>query len=633
MVPMPVATPPTKTAHTRESQSVQKAPRLRWWECVALGVVLIAGMTAALLSMRSELDIIDERPHIASGYAMAWYGDARWNIEHPPLLKMLSGFTARVAASAFPEHRLQTWEGYGKFQQWNVGDEWFAAEGENLLDLLWWARLPNVVMMYGGACVLIWWWGRSLFGREAGLCALLLMACSPTILAHSRYVTTDLAATAGALLGAWALWMWVQRPGSRRAWLVGVAFGVALLGKYSLVLLVPLSLVTMGIAWITTWRRGAVRDADDARSIVWLAGQWLLMWSVACVVVLAGAWFATRSMGADDIARTIEAELHALENGAPFLFVADWVRSVPVLSPLGWFVVGLGSASGRALGGGGSVIFGMTLAHPVWWYFPGMWMFKSTVPVLMSCLGSLLWIAWKGPKRVWAWCKRVPAVPYIGLCATVFMGAGMVSELNLGIRHVLPAFPFVFLLLGYALSRLWNASVRSTAWKIAARGVVVGLVGWHVGAAVWAFPGYLSYANALFGHNDAWRYTNDSNLDWGQEVLRMIQYVQAQKEQEGIEELFLVTYGVWQPTAYQAATDLTITGVSSPGALPEHGFVAISGSCYIPDYPTCLPEQGDASTASTSMEDPLLWKDVLSQDQLVYVSEGAMLLFSLETTE
>ena len=89
------------------------------------------------------------------------------------------------------------------------------------------------------------------------------------------------------------------------------------------------------------------------------------------------------------------------------------------------------------------------------------------------------------------------------------------SSLNLGIRHVLPIYPFLYAACAIAL---FDASRRI---RIAAAVLVVA----QALTAVIAYPSYLSYFNPLIGSaRNADRVLIDSNLDWGQDLRRLARW-------------------------------------------------------------------------------------------------------------
>ena len=91
----------------------------------------------------------------------------------------------------------------------------------------------------------------------------------------------------------------------------------------------------------------------------------------------------------------------------------------------------------------------------------------------------------------------------------------MSSKADLGIRHVLPVYPLLFLLVGYAISKCQK-------WRY----VFVALFIWLLAVMIAAYPYYISYFNNLAGGSyNGYKITNDSNLDWGQDLPRIASYI------------------------------------------------------------------------------------------------------------
>ena len=105
--------------------------------------------------------------------------------------------------------------------------------------------------------------------------------------------------------------------------------------------------------------------------------------------------------------------------------------------------------------------------------------------------------------------------------AGVYLLVAMSSQLNIGVRHVLPVIP---LLLVFAAAGAWSLVRGDRRW-----GWVVGvLVAAHVASSAWAFPNYMPYANEAWGGSgQTYKYLSDSNTDWGQQLKSVSAYVKA----------------------------------------------------------------------------------------------------------
>jgi hypothetical protein len=114
----------------------------------------------------------------------------------------------------------------------------------------------------------------------------------------------------------------------------------------------------------------------------------------------------------------------------------------------------------------------------------------------------------------------------------------MSSGLNIGVRHVLPVYPFLAVL---ASSLFWRpAETASRRPRIAP--IAAGLLALHAAASFAAHPDYLSYFNELARGREH-RILADSNLDWGQDLARLADYL----ERNGIKTVHLRYWGPSRP--------------------------------------------------------------------------------------
>jgi hypothetical protein len=122
---------------------------------------------------------------------------------------------------------------------------------------------------------------------------------------------------------------------------------------------------------------------------------------------------------------------------------------------------------------------------------------------------------------------------FLLLPIVAFHTAGTFSEVNVGIRHMLPAFPFVFLACG-AVARWIGA--QHLMYKAA----LAALCLWYVAGTLRVYPHFIPYFNELAGGPDnGIYYLDDSNIDWGQDFYRLKDYIDAARP----ARLRLVVFG------------------------------------------------------------------------------------------
>lgn len=113
------------------------------------------------------------------------------------------------------------------------------------------------------------WWAFRLGGYTAGLSALVLFAFMPPLIAHSHMATADIGNALLCTLSLYLLWRGARSPGAAAAGAAGLAAGLALAGKYTAGLLLPMSAF-----YIYSWPgKKAVNFASWGLAVA--AGLWL----------------------------------------------------------------------------------------------------------------------------------------------------------------------------------------------------------------------------------------------------------------------------------------------------------------------------------------------------------------------
>jgi tetratricopeptide (TPR) repeat protein len=105
----------------------------------------------------------------------------------------------------------------------------------------------------------------------------------------------------------------------------------------------------------------------------------------------------------------------------------------------------------------------------------------------------------------------------------VYFAISMSSDMDIGARHLLPVYPFLYVLVGAAAMVLLDRDAR---WGF----VLVGLLGWQVATSVRVSPAYMAYGNEAWGGPaKVDRYLGDANTDWGQQLKAVKRYLDERK--------------------------------------------------------------------------------------------------------
>jgi hypothetical protein len=139
-------------------------------------------------------------------------------------------------------------------------------------------------------------------------------------------------------------------------------------------------------------------------------------------------------------------------------------------------------------------------------------------------------------------CRRLPGsrdLLLMSLLPAVYLFFAIIAHINIGVRHVLPVYPFLLLYAGAAM----EAATRRWRWATAAMVLLVVLQA--ADSARYA-PDYLSYFTPLVRPNDTWKLLSDSNTDWGQGFIALRDY----QAQHPNEPLHLAYVGEVDPVFY-----------------------------------------------------------------------------------
>jgi hypothetical protein len=394
-----------------------------------------------------------------------------------------------------------------------------------------------------------------MWGGEAGLLALGLLLFEPNLLAHGRYSTTDLGGTLFTFLATFLLWrLWrVQGPGGGRRWAAAaLAIGLAFGSKMSALGFAAVWGVLAVLPLYPTGGRSAVRAA------AWRLGQLAAAGIVALVVVWAIYGF---QWGAFEF---ISPALQPLN---------DWAGPMPTFWA-GVEQIALLSSGGRAQ----SFMLGRFSEDGFLLYFPLAFAVKTPLVVLAAVgLAAVLLLRHPSTRR---------RALFLLLAALFFFGLTMTGALNIGYRHALPALPYLLVLAaGLAAPELaarWPERWRAFAPKrLAVAAVAVTLL-----VALWIHPHYLSYFNLIAGGPaNGYRVLIDSNVDWGQDLLRLRQWM----ADADVDEVKLGWFGSADP-AYYTIGHQPLPGIGRDAffrlwwnvpfdpAQPEPGVYAISAT-------------------------------------------------------
>lgn len=488
--------------------------------------------------------------------------------------------------------------------------------------LLFEARM--MIMLLGLAlAVLIFSWSRECFGFLGGILSLGLFCFDPNFIAHSGLVTTDLGETMFMFGSVYFLWRTCDRPNFMNILLFLVFFGAAFATKFSAILLLPIFWLTVAARMISKKRlpeAAAAAPENNARppGLCFFAGlfgaallaAYLIIWATysfrysAAANPAATAKIEAQMLGenstnglaggsrvpyrelghcAIEAAVRGSAAIRMLLSAAPDQAVTDeQILQVMDKAPLNLgdhlvlfaqrhhllpesFIYGFALTELKSYFRP-SFLLGDCSPRGFHSYFLFAFLLKTPLPALVLILAGLtpvLSLRSRAKPEIW----------FLLLPASLYFIVASLAHMNIGIRHLLPVYPFLYVLAGGVACQL--ARLSRPAGIILFALVVCAIA---VSSRIVFYPANGSFYQRINSHDLA--YFNelgggpangdqdlvDSNLDWGQDLKSLKQWL---LDHHVNEPVCLCYFGMADPRYYQIAYENLPGGYSLE---PQVGF-------------------------------------------------------------
>jgi hypothetical protein len=539
--------------------------RLRGILCLVVFAVVFVALTVG--SYVRESATWDEPQHLIAGYCALKFHDYRTDPEHPPFIRMWAALPLLDMDGIKMD--LQRIDPVAS-ASWVMGGQFFFCHDmlyvANDADHLLYAARFMIVLLGALLGVLLFCWARELFGFWPAAVVLGFYTLEPNILANCRLVTTDFGVTCFAFGTAYYLWRTARRLSAGNLFGLVAFFALAQASKFSAVLLGPVVLVLLVIracqksTWLvrvgkstelsTRWKRFSAAAAIFAALVL---AAWVAIWAAYDFRYLPSAVPEWRM--------EFHKDPGILQRMPAMTKAVTWVDKNHLL-PNAYnegFLLGQVKAQKRS-----GFLAGTYRTEGWWWFFPFAFLIKTPISVIVLFAAGVI-------LAVNRWQRFVDDAIYALLPLAVFLAAAMLAKLNIGLRHILPVYPFVLLLGGYAIARLCAARPKPFRLTLAALCLLA------IVEFVLVCPHYLAFFNQFVGGpRNGHQYLVDSNIDWGQDLKGLKQWM----DRHDVHHINLSYFGTADPDYYKIDCTYLPGGpfyddkrVSNP-SLP--GFVAVS---------------------------------------------------------
>ena len=456
--------------------------------------LLLVFVAQGILFIQANSQTVDEAMHLAAGYSYLAKKDFRIEPQNPPLIKELLALpiflTYRLPFNPDPQHWRDA-DGYliGRDLLYNS-----TPSADRMLAL---TRFPNLFL--GTILVaLIAWWAHRLWGNRAAMLAMALACLEPNFVAHSSLVTTDIGVSLLIFLTIYLFWEYMNQPTWGLLVETGVAAGMALLAKFSAVLVVPMIALIVAVSLWTGSEPYVLLPVKQnqnkpKRKLLQSAAVLSLIFFLTVLTIPSAYFF----QGFRPWLSGFDQFLTLSQEGLPAFF------------------------------------FGEYSSHSWWSYFLVAFLIKTPVGSLMLITISLVFYRAGSP-------LRYRQALFLVLPVIIIFVAMTQAKTNIGLRHILPTYPFLFVL----ASRL--AAIRLGRTWLAP--LLIGIpVFFTAISSLRIAPHQLAYFNEFVGGPEqGYHYLSDSNLDWGQDLKGLKAYM----EKEKLPIIYLSYFGTAPPDYY-----------------------------------------------------------------------------------
>jgi len=449
----------------------------------------------AIFAVNKKSVTIDEFQALPSGLAILQSGEYRYLKGSPPLSPVLQALPAWMANVSAGEAALEA-----EINSWLLGHRFAKEHPENYQNLFMSARAASALALLA-TLLLSWLIARRLYGSRGAFFTAVAAGFCPMLLAHGVLATPDIFLALGFLFFFWFLEQYRIRGGAWESLGLGFSLAFAASTKFTGLLLFPLlPIVTFVFFGIKSFR--GVFQA-------WFFG-WL---GIHLVYLFQGSFPPLGEFSfSSSFFQAVQASLpSALPVPLPFEFLRTLDQQLGEPAYL-------------------SYLLGSSQKEGFFSYYLVAFFVKTPIAFIALAL-----LASFSSRKLEAKEK-----PLLLILVFFFLFFSLMRHKNIGLRYLLFLYPLLAIWIGrLGRDRLPFAAREKWGFSLLACGAFL--------SAALAWPNYLAYFNTLSGGSaQGHRYLLDSNLDWGQDLIGLKEFM----DRQGIPILSLAYAGRVRPEIY-----------------------------------------------------------------------------------
>lgn len=362
--------------------------------------------------------------------------------------------------------------------------------------------LPGRIMMISIAILLlisVYIWAQKYFGKNEAIFALFLAVFEPNILANSHYITIDIGVTFFIFLSFVLLFRFLEKVDIKNTLLISLSIG---LGMATKITFIPYFFCSAIIIFLFQFKFKILKmtQKNIKKIALGIFTVMLVIWSVYFL-----SWNIMIKQRADNTRVSAKlmhiAKIHHMEFLAKSL---HFLETQPI--PFGDYLALIKNNALRSTHLTSCFFLGNFYSSCKWYFMSINFILKTPLPLLIFFCTSIFIMIRKKEKI-----KLYVFIPIISIFVTVIL-----LRLNPLIRYILPVYPFLIIFIATSLSFWLQTHIRKIVFGI--------FIIWYMLGTLFVFPHFISYANELTLGEKNFVFI-DSNLDWGESLPDVSQYV------------------------------------------------------------------------------------------------------------
>lgn len=526
--------------------------------------ILFLFITGGMLFLKSYN--YHDGEHIFMGYSYLVYGNSFNSAGHPILTNILVAIPLIFMDIDYPDLS-ELGNGpkdFGLFE--------FLYYGNNNPEFIsFFAKIPLLFL----AVLLgffVYKWSFELYGRKAAIFSLLLYSFHPLVIAYSGLITMDITLATFFFISLYFFWRYYKKPCWKNLLLLSFTFGLAMLGKPTAILLLPIILIIVVFVYFKSEKKFTFpiafrinnRFITNLLNIAILFGLMsvfgFLVFNLAYINEIHPLYNVDDPMYENTDIRSLERldiivqevlpeSLSSYEDEFKFFLV-----EVPIPAP--HFYEGLYTLN-IYLSGMDDFYHGTYTLGKKWDYYLVSFFVKNPLSFLIILLMAFIFLSHGKPKDSYS--------HYFLLIPSLFVFLFLLnSTMYGGARYFLPFLPLIFVLCGNVLNYTFKNKLQ-----FAFRFLMVVLLVFYIFSSLIQFPDYICSYNGFVGNENGHTFFIAADCDMYQDIKPLAKYL----VENNISEVKINLAG-FNPTLPERGFNYTILS----GDQPESGIIVVNAN-------------------------------------------------------